>query len=73
VGNLWVPPRLLTAAEGRQQLRPNVQVFRDAHEREGINATVQLERPDAPEWIRQVWLVQVVRFEHLDSSMASEN
>jgi hypothetical protein len=53
--------------------RPNVQVFRDGDEREGINATVQLERPDVPEWRRQVWLDQILRVEHLDSCMASES
>jgi hypothetical protein len=53
--------------------RPNVQVFRDGDEREGINATVQLERPDVPEWSRQVWLDQILRVEYLDSCMASES
>jgi len=53
--------------------RPNVQVFRDGDEREGINATVQLERPDVPDWSRQVWLDQILRVEHLDSCMASES
>lgn len=53
--------------------RPNVQVFRDRDGREGINATVQLERPEAPRWRRQVWLDEIVRIEHLDSCMASEN
>ena len=40
---------------------------------EGINATVKLERPDVPAWSRHVWLDQIVRVEHLDSTMASEN
>jgi hypothetical protein len=50
-----------------------VQLFRDADEHEGVNALVQLQRPDVPEWSRRVWLDQVVRVEHLDSSMASES
>ena len=62
-----------SSCDGVVSTRPNVQVFRDAKEREGINATVQLERPDVPEWRRQVWLDQIVRVEHLDSTMASEN
>ncbi|EIL93532.1 DUF3247 family protein [Rhodanobacter spathiphylli] len=62
-----------SSCDGVVSTRPNVQVFRDAEEREGINATVQLERPDVPEWTRQVWLDQIVRVEHLDSIMASEN
>ena len=53
--------------------RPSVQLFRDADEHEGINARVQLQRPDVPDWRRHVWLDQVVRVEHLDSIMASES
>lgn len=53
--------------------RPNVQLFLDAQEHEGINATVKLERPDVPKWSRHVWLDQIVRVEHVDSIMASEN
>jgi hypothetical protein len=49
-----------------------VQRLPRANEREGVNATVQLERPDVPEWSRQVWLDQILRVEHLDSCMASE-
>ncbi|RCS29641.1 DUF3247 family protein [Rhodanobacter denitrificans] len=62
-----------SSCDGVVVTRPNVQLFRDADEREGINATVQLERPDVPEWSRQVWLDQIVRVEHLDSCMAGEN
>ncbi|EIL97696.1 hypothetical protein RHOFW104T7_14485 [Rhodanobacter thiooxydans] len=62
-----------SSCDGVVVTRPNVQMFRDADEREGINATVRLERPDVPEWSQQVWLDQIVRVEHLDSSMASEN
>ena len=62
-----------SSCDGVVSTRPNVQVFRDAQEREGINATVQLERPDVPDWNRHVWLDQIVRVEHLDSIMASEN
>ncbi len=62
-----------SSCDGVVCVRPSVQVFRDADEREGINATVQLERPDVPEWSQHVWLDQIVRVEHLDSSMAGEN
>jgi len=61
-----------SSCDGVIATRPNVQLFRDADEREGVNATVQLERPDVPEWRRQVWLDQILRVEHLDSCMASE-
>jgi hypothetical protein len=54
-------------------VRPNVQMFRDPDEREGINAEVQLERPDVPEWRYKIWLDEIARVEHLDSVMASEN
>jgi hypothetical protein len=62
-----------SSCDGVVVTRPNVQLFRDADEREGINATVKLERPDVPTWSRQVWLDQIARVEHVDSSMASEN
>jgi len=62
-----------SSCDGVVSKRPNVQVFRDADEHEGINGRVQLQRPDVPEWSRHVWLDQVVRVEHLDSIMASES
>lgn len=62
-----------SSCDGVVSTRPNVQVFRDAEEHEGINATVQLQRPDVPEWSRHVWLDQVLRVEHLDSIMGSES
>ncbi|WP_426701924.1 DUF3247 family protein [Rhodanobacter sp. Col0626] len=62
-----------SSCDGIVSTRPNVQLFRDPDQREGINAVVQLERPDVPEWKRHVWLDQIVRVEHLDSSMASES
>lgn len=62
-----------SSCDGVVVTRPNVQLFRDADEREGINATVKLERPDVPAWSRQVWLDQIARVEHVDSIMASEN
>ncbi|EIM03735.1 MULTISPECIES: DUF3247 family protein [Rhodanobacter] len=62
-----------SSCDGVVVTRPNVQMFRDADEREGINATVKLERPDVPAWSRQVWLDQIARVEHVDSIMASEN
>jgi hypothetical protein len=62
-----------SSCDGVVSTRPNVQVFRDAQEHEGINATVRLQRPDVPEWIGQVWLDQVLRVEHLESIMGSES
>lgn len=62
-----------SSCDGVVSTRPNVQVFRDAQENEGINARVQLRRPDAPGWSRRFWLDQVVRVEHLDSIMGSES
>jgi hypothetical protein len=59
--------------DGVVSTRPNVQVFRDADENEGINATVQLQRPEVPGWSRHVWLDQIVRVEHLDSIMGSDS
>ena len=62
-----------SSCDGVVSKRPNVQVFRDAHEREGINARVRLRRPDVPEWSQHVWLDQVARVEHLDLSMVSKS
>ncbi|MEP6897559.1 MAG: DUF3247 family protein [Rhodanobacter sp.] len=59
--------------DGAVSALPNVQVFRDADEHEVVNARVQLQRPDVPEWSRHVWLDQVARVEHMDSIMASES
>jgi hypothetical protein len=59
--------------DGVVSVRPTVQVFRDTGEREGINALVQLQRPDMPDWSRQVWVDQIVRVVHLDSTMGSES
>ena len=53
------------SCDGVVSARPNMQMFHDADEHEGINARVQLRRPDVPEWSRRVWLDQVVRVEHL--------
>jgi hypothetical protein len=52
---------------------PSVPAFRDDREREGINASVKLQRPDAPTWSQQAWLDQIVRVEHLDSTLAGES
>lgn len=60
------------ACDGVISERPNVQVFRDPGEQEGINGEVQLERPEAPSWHRWVWLDEIERVEHLDSTMGSE-
>ena len=62
-----------SSCDGVVSVRPSVQVFRDHDDREGINATVKLERPDVPGWSQRIWLDQVVRVEHLDSGMAGEN
>jgi hypothetical protein len=34
---------------------------------------VRLERPDVPDWSCYVWLGDIRRVEHLDSTMGSEN
>lgn len=62
-----------SSCDGVVSVRPSVQVYRDADDHEGINARVQLQRPDVPEWSRRFWLDQIVRVEHLDSIMASES
>lgn len=61
------------ACDGVIETRPNVQVFRDAQQREGINGEVTLRRLDAPGWERRLWLDQIVRVEHLDSTAGGEN
>ena len=62
-----------SSCDGVVSKRLNVQVFHDAHEREGINARVRLRRPDVPEWSQHVWLDQVVRVEHLDLNMVGKS
>ena len=62
-----------SSCDGVVSVRPSVQVFRDPQGREGLNAEVQLERPDAPTWHQRVWLDRIQRVEHVDSIMASEN
>ena len=62
-----------STCEGVVTVRPSVQMFRDHEGLEGINAEVQLERPDMPTWHPRIWLDQVVRIEHLDSGLASES
>lgn len=62
-----------STCDGVVTVRPNVEVFRDGDDREGINATLQLERPDVPGWNQRIWLDQILRVEHLDSGMASES
>jgi hypothetical protein len=59
--------------EGVISTRPNVQVFRDPDEREGINAEVQLERPGQPAWSQRCWLDEIAQVDHLDSTLASES
>jgi hypothetical protein len=62
-----------SSCDGVVSVRPSLQVFRDSDDCEGINAEVQLERPDVPAWHRRIWLDQIVRVEHLDSALAGEN
>ncbi|MGB3381290.1 MAG: DUF3247 family protein [Rhodanobacter sp.] len=62
-----------SSCDGVVSMRPSVQVFRDPQGREGINAEVQLERPDVPTWHQRVWLDRIRRVEHVDSIMASES
>jgi hypothetical protein len=62
-----------SVCEGVVRTRPNVQVFRDPAQTEGINVKVSLADRDAPSRIQRVWLDQVNRVEHLDSTMGSEN
>jgi len=62
-----------TSYDGVVCERPNVQVFRDFNANEGINGVVRLERPDAPAWSCYVWLGDIHRVEHLDSTMGSEH
>ncbi|PWK85918.1 DUF3247 family protein [Fulvimonas soli] len=52
--------------------RPNVQLFRDAEEREGFNGVVRLDHRGIGGWSRFVWLDQIARVEHLDSTLGSE-
>ncbi|HET6553457.1 MAG TPA: DUF3247 family protein [Dyella sp.] len=61
-----------TSHDGIVCERPNVQMFRDIAENEGINGVVRLERPDVPDWTCYVWLGDIRRVEHLDSTMGSE-
>jgi hypothetical protein len=62
-----------SSCDGVVATRPNVQLFRDPDEREGINAEVKLERPDVPDWKQNVWLDEIIRVEHLDSIRGGEN
>lgn len=61
-----------TSYDGIVCERPNVQLFRDGQENEGINGVVRLERPDVPNWSCYVWLGDIRSVEHLDSTMGSE-
>lgn len=62
-----------SVCEGVVRTRPNVQVFRDPAQTEGINVKVSLADRNAPSRIQRLWLDQVNRVEHLDSTMGSEN
>ena len=62
-----------SSCDGVVSVRPSVQVFRDDDDHEGVNATLQLERPEVPGWSQRIWLDQILRIEHTDSIMASES
>ena len=62
-----------SVCDGVVRTRPNVQVFRDPAKTEGINVALSLASRDAPSQIQRVWLDQVARVEHLDSTLGSEN
>lgn len=60
--------------EGVVAERATVQVYYDpAEEHQGINGELRLERPDQPDWHRWMWLDEIARVEHLDSTLGSEN
>ena len=61
------------SCEGVIVERPNVQLYLDPGEqREGINGELCLERPGEPDWHRWIWLDEIARVEHLDSTLGSE-
>lgn len=62
-----------SAVSGVVHVRGSIQVFRDAADREGMNAEIVLECPEVPGGIQPIWLDQVERVEHLDSALGSEN
>ncbi|GAB2536571.1 DUF3247 family protein [Rhodanobacter koreensis] len=62
-----------SVCEGVVSVRPSMQVLRDHAGREGVNAEVRLERPQAPTWNHSIWLDQISRIEHLDSILGSES
>ena len=59
--------------QGRVSVRPTVETVRDHNGVEGINARVALELNDQASDERLIWLDQVQRIEHLDSTMGGEN
>lgn len=61
-----------SSQDGIVCVRPNVQMFRDGEESEGVNGVVRLERPDAPNWSCFVWLSDIRQVEHRDCTMGSE-
>ncbi|WP_266180603.1 DUF3247 family protein [Dyella humicola] len=61
-----------TRHDGIVCTRPNVQMFRDGAENEGVNGVVRLERLDAPDWRCFVWLSDIRHVEHRDCSMGGE-
>lgn len=54
-------------------VRPSVQQFLDEAHNQGVNGVVRLERPDAPDWTRSVWLDEIREVTHLDSTLGSES
>lgn len=61
-----------SSCDGVVTFQPDVCVFHDATAHRGLNARVRLRRPDAPEWLRMVWLDQVLRVERLDFLSAGD-
>jgi hypothetical protein len=59
--------------EGFISERPNVQLFRDADDREGFNGMLRLERRGPEERSRYVWLDEIADIEHLDSTLGGES
>lgn len=53
--------------EGKVSITPNVQVFLDPHDVEGMNGMVRLVDINKPDWDGLVWLGDIRDVEHLDS------
>jgi hypothetical protein len=62
-----------SVCDGVVSVRPSMQQFLDEAHKEGVNAVVRLERPDAPDWTRSIWLDDIREVTHLDSTLGSES